>query len=99
MPEKEALQDLDLDEHKYDFVDEEKHVFRTQPGLTEEVVRQVSALKDEPEWIVLGPQIRFAEYLRYPSDPRAEIADLLLARLQGNPALEIEKLIAKVRSG
>ncbi len=52
MPEKETLQDLELDEHKYDFIDEEKHVFRTEPGLTEEVVRQISALKDEPEWML-----------------------------------------------
>ena len=52
MPENENLQDLGLDEYKYGFVDEEKHVFRTQPGLTEEVVRQVSAQKDEPEWML-----------------------------------------------
>jgi Fe-S cluster assembly protein SufB len=52
MPENETLQDLGLDEYKYGFVDEEKHVFRTQPGLTEEVVRQISAQKDEPEWML-----------------------------------------------
>ncbi len=52
MPENETLQDLGLDEYKYGFVDEEKHVFRTQPGLTEEVVRQISAQKEEPEWML-----------------------------------------------
>jgi Fe-S cluster assembly protein SufB len=52
MPDNETLQDLGLNEYKYDFVDEEKHVFRTQPGLTEEVVRQISAQKDEPEWML-----------------------------------------------
>jgi len=52
MPEKDTLQDLGLDEYKYGFADEEKHVFRTQPGLTEEVVRQVSAQKKEPEWML-----------------------------------------------
>ncbi len=52
MPENETLQDLGLDEYKYGFVDEEKHVFRTQPGLSEEVVRQVSAQKNEPEWML-----------------------------------------------
>jgi Fe-S cluster assembly protein SufB len=52
MPENETLQDLGLDEYKYGFVDEEKHVFRTQPGLNEEVVRQISAQKDEPEWML-----------------------------------------------
>ncbi len=52
MPEKDTLQDLGLDEYKYGFVDEEKHVFRTEPGLSEEVVRQVSAQKDEPDWML-----------------------------------------------
>jgi hypothetical protein len=37
--------------------------------------------------------------LRYPGDPRGEIADVLLSRLQGDPAREIEALIAEVRSG
>ena len=32
MPDNEVVQGLDLDEYKYGFVDEEKHVFRTQPG-------------------------------------------------------------------
>ena len=51
-------------------------------------------LRDEPEWIDLGPVVRLAENLRYTGDPRGEMADLLLCRLQGNPAKEIEKLIA-----
>jgi Fe-S cluster assembly protein SufB len=52
MPDNEVVQGLDLDEYKYGFVDEEKHVFRTQPGLNEEVVRQISAQKGEPEWML-----------------------------------------------
>ena len=52
MPQNEVVQGLDLDEYKYGFVDEEQHVFRTQPGLSEEVVRQISAQKDEPEWML-----------------------------------------------
>ena len=52
MPKNEVVQGLGLDEYKYDFVDQEKHVFRTQPGLNEEVVRQVSAQKNEPEWML-----------------------------------------------
>jgi Fe-S cluster assembly protein SufB len=52
MPQNEVIQDLDLDTYKYGFVDEEKHVFRTRPGLDEEVVRQISAQKDEPEWML-----------------------------------------------
>ncbi len=52
MPQNETVQGLGLDEYKYHFVDEEKHVFRTQPGLNEEVVRQISAHKGEPEWML-----------------------------------------------
>ena len=52
MPRNEVVQGLDLDTYKYGFVDEEKHVFRTRPGLDEQVVRQISAHKDEPEWML-----------------------------------------------
>jgi Fe-S cluster assembly protein SufB len=52
MPDNEVIQGLGLDEYKYHFVDEEKHVFRTQPGLNEEVVRQISGQKEEPEWML-----------------------------------------------
>ncbi|MFC1660260.1 Fe-S cluster assembly protein SufB [Gemmatimonadota bacterium] len=52
MPKNETVQDLDLDQYKYHFVDEEQHVFRTEPGLSEQVVRQISAQKDEPAWML-----------------------------------------------
>jgi hypothetical protein len=56
-------------------------------------------LRDEPVWIDLGSVVRFAANLRYGGDPRGEIADVLLSRLQGDPANAIEELIAKVRLG
>ncbi|MDT8340141.1 MAG: Fe-S cluster assembly protein SufB [Longimicrobiales bacterium] len=52
MPQNEVIQGLDLDTYKYGFIDEEKHVFRTRPGLDEDVVRQISAHKGEPEWML-----------------------------------------------
>ncbi len=52
MPENETIQDLNLDEYKYDFVTEAEPVFRAQKGLSEEVVRQISEHKDEPEWML-----------------------------------------------
>jgi len=67
-------------------------------GYLDACIYAIRHLKDEPEWIDLGPQIRFAEDLRYPGDPRGEIADLLLSRLQGNPAMEVERLLATVPS-
>ena len=52
MPQNETIQDLGLDEYKYDFVTESKPVFRAEKGLSEEVVRQISAHKDEPQWML-----------------------------------------------
>ena len=52
MPQNETIQDLGLDEYKYDFVSETEPVFRAEKGLSEEVVRQISAHKEEPEWML-----------------------------------------------
>ena len=52
MPENETIQALDLDEYKYGFVTEAEPVFRAQKGLSEEVVRQISEHKEEPEWML-----------------------------------------------
>ncbi|MGI9037976.1 MAG: Fe-S cluster assembly protein SufB [Gemmatimonadota bacterium] len=52
MPKNETVAELGLDEYKYDFRTEDKPVFKAQKGLSEEVVRQISAHKDEPEWML-----------------------------------------------
>lgn len=52
MPRNELVEGLGLDEYKYDFVTEAQPVFRTGKGLNEEVVRQISAMKEEPEWML-----------------------------------------------
>ncbi len=52
MPKSEIIKDLNLDEYKYDFVTEAEPVFRAQKGLSEEVVRQISGHKEEPEWML-----------------------------------------------
>jgi Fe-S cluster assembly protein SufB len=41
-----------LDEYKWDFKDPSTHVFRTRKGLDEEIVRQISMKKEEPEWML-----------------------------------------------
>jgi Fe-S cluster assembly protein SufB len=41
-----------LDDYKWDFRDPSTHVFQTGKGLNEEVVRQISAHKNEPEWML-----------------------------------------------
>jgi Fe-S cluster assembly protein SufB len=45
--------DLDInDEYKYGFHDPEVSVFKPEKGLSEELVRAISAKKDEPEWML-----------------------------------------------
>ena len=52
MPENETIAGLGLEEYKYGFVTEDKPVFKARPGLDEEIVRQISAHKNEPEWML-----------------------------------------------
>ena len=42
----------DLDEYQYGFKDPETYVFKSSKGLSEEVVRQISAMKGEPDWML-----------------------------------------------
>ncbi len=49
-PETEFLSNLD--EYQYGFSDPETFVFKSRKGLDEAVVRQISAMKGEPEWML-----------------------------------------------
>jgi len=41
-----------IGEYKYGFKDPEVHVFKSKKGLDEEIVRQISEMKNEPEWML-----------------------------------------------
>ncbi len=41
-----------LEEYQYGFKDPESFVYKSEKGLTEEVVRKISAMKNEPEWML-----------------------------------------------
>jgi Fe-S cluster assembly protein SufB len=43
---------LQFDYSKYGFRDEENYVYKSPQGLNEEVVRELSAMKGEPEWML-----------------------------------------------
>ncbi|HMP41983.1 MAG TPA: Fe-S cluster assembly protein SufB [Roseiflexaceae bacterium] len=43
---------LQFDYTKYGFRNEENYVFKSGKGLTEQVVRELSGMKDEPEWML-----------------------------------------------
>ncbi|OEF99400.1 Fe-S cluster assembly protein SufB [Vulcanibacillus modesticaldus] len=40
------------DEYKYGFKDEDVSIFRSEKGLTREVVEEISKMKGEPEWML-----------------------------------------------
>ncbi|WP_419943328.1 Fe-S cluster assembly protein SufB [Candidatus Palauibacter sp.] len=52
MPQNETISGLGLDEYKYGFVTEDKPVFKAVPGLSSDIVRQISDHKDEPDWML-----------------------------------------------
>jgi Fe-S cluster assembly protein SufB len=41
-----------IDHSVYDLSNEEKLVFKAKPGLSEELVREISGIKGEPEWVL-----------------------------------------------
>ena len=52
MPQNETITGLGLDEYKYGFVTEDKPVFKAVPGLSRDIVQQISHHKEEPEWML-----------------------------------------------
>jgi Fe-S cluster assembly protein SufB len=52
MPVNQDVAALNLDEYKYGFRDKEEYAFKSRKGLDEEIVREISARKGEPEWML-----------------------------------------------
>ena len=46
-----AIQDLDLSRYKLGWSDAEDYVFKPKKGLSEDIVREMSEMKGEPEWM------------------------------------------------
>ena len=46
-----AKAQVDIGEYQYGFRDEEDYVFKSGRGLTRATVEEISAMKDEPEWM------------------------------------------------
>lgn len=51
-PEVETSEVPSLEEYKFGFHDDVESVFSTGKGLTEDIVREISKVKDEPEWML-----------------------------------------------
>jgi Fe-S cluster assembly protein SufB len=61
--------DVDLGEYKWGFHDEENPVIKTAKGLDEEIIRQISAHKGEPQWML---DFRLESYEIFKSKPMPE---------------------------
>src|SRR3990167_6311854 len=46
------MQPIEITNSIYDKANEEKLIFKAQPGLNENLVRQISKDKNEPEWML-----------------------------------------------
>ena len=66
MPKNAVVERLNLDQNKYDFRTVDRPVFRTEPGLSEEVVRAISTHKEEPKWMLDFRLKAYRIYLKKP---------------------------------
>ena len=58
--------DLDLGKYQLGWSDEEDYVFKPRKGLSEELLREISAMKGEPEWML---EFRLKSYQRFLRKP------------------------------
>ena len=52
MEERKKTYVADIERGVYDIKDEVKYRYKVQKGLTEEIIRKISARKNEPEWML-----------------------------------------------
>jgi Fe-S cluster assembly protein SufB len=58
--------DIDLGSYQLGWSDEEDYVFKPEKGLSEDLIRQMSEMKDEPEWML---DFRLKSYKRFLARP------------------------------
>jgi len=61
-----ATVDIDLGSYQLGWSDEEDYVFKPKKGLNEEIIREMSAIKKEPEWML---EFRLKAYKRFLRKP------------------------------
>lgn len=65
LSEEEVIKEIRTD-YKYGFSDAEDYVFKSGKGLTPELIREISRMKEEPEWML---EIRLKAYEIYLQKP------------------------------
>lgn len=48
---REEIKQMNISLSKYDFKDPELYVYKSQKGISEEIVKQISKMKGEPDWM------------------------------------------------
>jgi Fe-S cluster assembly protein SufB len=67
LTEEEIVADVNQDyAEKYGFADVEEYVFKSEKGLTEETVRSISRMKNEPEWMLEFRLKAYEHYIKRP---------------------------------
>ena len=63
-----AKEDLNIPTNnaEYDFIDEDVSVFKTPKGLNEDIVREISRIKNEPEWMLEFRLKAFRHFINSP---------------------------------
>ncbi|MAE33199.1 MAG: Fe-S cluster assembly protein SufB, partial [Actinobacteria bacterium] len=61
--------DIDLGKYSLGWSDTEKNVFKPEKGLNEEIIRKMSEIKEEPEWML---DFRLKAYKRFLDKPMPE---------------------------
>jgi Fe-S cluster assembly protein SufB len=64
-----SARDLDLGRYKLGWSDVEDYVFKPKKGLNEEIVREMSAMKGEPEWMLKFRLRALGNFERKPMAP------------------------------
>ena len=65
--------DIDLGQYQLGWSDEEDYVFKPEKGLSEELIREMSRMKKEPEWML---EFRLKAYQRFLRKPMPDwVAD------------------------
>jgi len=61
-----ATVDIDIGKYALGWADEENYVFKPEKGLNEDIIRQMSGMKKEPEWML---DFRLRAYRRFLKKP------------------------------
>ena len=61
-----AVTDLDLGKYKLGWSDEEDYVFKPKKGLNEEIIREMSWMKGEPDWMINLRMKSYNHFLKRP---------------------------------